>query len=321
MADVITFQRFWQRRDLAANWVSVNPVLASGEFGFEADTGFLKIGDGTTAWNSLDYVPVIASQVPYNNISSGLSATNVQDAIDEVAGGGAGGGINRFAEAYEGWDFIKEGVVTNSGTGTSFVVNGAVPVGYTSGIGSTATLSSATGAPGMVTLSTGTTTTGYLRLFLCPPVVRLGSGEISFRARIRIPTLSDATNRFSVGVVMVDVINGAPQRIAAVYTDNVNSGQWTADAIGSGTTTVNTTVAPTANTWMVLELRPNAAGTEWTLYIGSTSSSLSSAATVTSNLPTVALGLGIQITKMAGTTARTVEIDFCDFTQTFTSVR
>ena len=44
------------RRDTAANWASVNPVLASGEPAFETDTGKFKIGDGTTAYNSLDYI-------------------------------------------------------------------------------------------------------------------------------------------------------------------------------------------------------------------------------------------------------------------------
>lgn len=45
------------RRDTAANWTSVNPTLAQGEIGLETDTGFEKIGDGTTAWNSLAYLP------------------------------------------------------------------------------------------------------------------------------------------------------------------------------------------------------------------------------------------------------------------------
>ena len=44
------------RRDTSANWTSVNPVLASGEPAFETDTGKFKIGDGTTAYNSLDYI-------------------------------------------------------------------------------------------------------------------------------------------------------------------------------------------------------------------------------------------------------------------------
>ena len=43
------------RRDTAANWTSVNPVLASGEPGYETDTTFFKIGDGTSSWSALPY--------------------------------------------------------------------------------------------------------------------------------------------------------------------------------------------------------------------------------------------------------------------------
>ena len=45
-----------QRRDTAANWTSNNPTLLNGEIGYETDTGYLKIGDGSTAWNSLGYI-------------------------------------------------------------------------------------------------------------------------------------------------------------------------------------------------------------------------------------------------------------------------
>jgi hypothetical protein len=43
------------RRDIAANWTSENPTLASGEMGYETDTNKAKFGDGTTAWNDLPY--------------------------------------------------------------------------------------------------------------------------------------------------------------------------------------------------------------------------------------------------------------------------
>ena len=43
------------RRDLAANWTSENPTLASGELGIETDTSKIKVGDGVTAWTSLSY--------------------------------------------------------------------------------------------------------------------------------------------------------------------------------------------------------------------------------------------------------------------------
>lgn len=44
------------RRDLSTAWTSINPVLAAGEFGYETDTGSLKIGNGSTAWASLPYI-------------------------------------------------------------------------------------------------------------------------------------------------------------------------------------------------------------------------------------------------------------------------
>lgn len=43
------------RRDTAANWTSANPILAQGEFGYETNTGKLKVGDGVTEWISLLY--------------------------------------------------------------------------------------------------------------------------------------------------------------------------------------------------------------------------------------------------------------------------
>jgi hypothetical protein len=50
------------RRDSTANWASENPTLVSGEVGFVnagADAGKFKIGDGTTAWNSLAFVQTV----------------------------------------------------------------------------------------------------------------------------------------------------------------------------------------------------------------------------------------------------------------------
>jgi hypothetical protein len=47
--------QFQFRRGTAAEWTSANPTLASGEFGFETDTLKAKLGNGSTAWNSLQY--------------------------------------------------------------------------------------------------------------------------------------------------------------------------------------------------------------------------------------------------------------------------
>lgn len=40
----------------AAQWTTGNVILKAGQEGHESDTGKRKIGDGTTAWNSLGYI-------------------------------------------------------------------------------------------------------------------------------------------------------------------------------------------------------------------------------------------------------------------------
>ena len=41
------------RRDTASNWSTNNPTLASGEMGLDQTNNFIKMGDGSTAWNGL----------------------------------------------------------------------------------------------------------------------------------------------------------------------------------------------------------------------------------------------------------------------------
>jgi Major tropism determinant N-terminal domain len=50
MADIIQI-----RRDTAANWTSVDPILANGEMGLETDTVRIKWGNGVSVWSALAY--------------------------------------------------------------------------------------------------------------------------------------------------------------------------------------------------------------------------------------------------------------------------
>lgn len=43
------------RRDDSAKWAINNPILLEGELGYETDTKYMKIGDGSTPWNLLNY--------------------------------------------------------------------------------------------------------------------------------------------------------------------------------------------------------------------------------------------------------------------------
>lgn len=58
------------KRGLAATWANVNPILSPGEFGYETDTGKYKLGNGSTAWNSLAYLPRNADKGQPNGIAS-----------------------------------------------------------------------------------------------------------------------------------------------------------------------------------------------------------------------------------------------------------
>lgn len=75
------------RRDTAANWTTANPTLAQGELGLELDTARYKIGNGSTAWNSLAY-----SSLPSNAID-----TNVINAKGDLLVGTADNTIARLA--------------------------------------------------------------------------------------------------------------------------------------------------------------------------------------------------------------------------------
>ena len=56
MADRILNGTIILRNDTAENWSTTNPVLKAGEMGIENDTRKFKFGDGSTEWNSLEYV-------------------------------------------------------------------------------------------------------------------------------------------------------------------------------------------------------------------------------------------------------------------------
>jgi hypothetical protein len=73
------------RNDAAANWTSVNPILAIGEPGYELVTGNMKVGDGVTHWNSLPY-KIFNIKGDTGNTGTGLSRTTTStiDFSDEL---------------------------------------------------------------------------------------------------------------------------------------------------------------------------------------------------------------------------------------------
>ena len=70
--------RIQLKRSTAASWTSNNPVLLSGEIGYETDTKKIKVGDGTTAWTSLAYSSVPLSLAALNDLGD-VTITSAAD--------------------------------------------------------------------------------------------------------------------------------------------------------------------------------------------------------------------------------------------------
>lgn len=287
MSNVIIYDRMQIRQGTAADLTSVNEVLLEGEYCLETDTGKLKIGDGSTAWNSLAY------QLNVDAPSDGNEYVR-KDQGWTIASGGAGDTPFLFCE-----NFLRG--VTTGVAGAAFTANEWRPVAYVSGAGAGVSLDS----PGAL-ITTGTTTSGISNLFVTAGTRFKPGREIQrYGARIELPILSDASQSYVFNFGLLHTTNGTDtDRIVARYAHGTNSGQWVLrTASASVTTDTNTSVAAVAATEVDLELEINQAATEVNLYVDG-----ALAATSTTNIPSVALGLTSFILKAAGTTARTARI-------------
>lgn len=89
------------RRDTSANWTATNPTLSDGEIGFERDSLKLKIGDGSTAWNSLAYVAGVGAfvQKTGDETISGVKTFSESPVVPGLNGGQLAGHRNKLINA------------------------------------------------------------------------------------------------------------------------------------------------------------------------------------------------------------------------------
>jgi len=161
------------RRDSLANWVSNNPVLASGEMGINLDTYQYKLGDGVKTWIQLPYAGIAGpTGAPGASISSGTGATGVTGSIGPtgltgptgISSTGITGSVRVGFSGFTG----PTGLSATGQTGTTGTIG---PTGYTGVTGSTGAtgptgLAGAagsrgpTGPVGGITGATGSSATG-----------------------------------------------------------------------------------------------------------------------------------------------------------------
>ncbi len=86
----MTATRIKLRRDTSANWTANNPILQVAEVGIVTDSASdsvkVKIGDGTSTWNTLAYFSPGVSSVLWGDLAGTLSdQTDLQNALDAKA--------------------------------------------------------------------------------------------------------------------------------------------------------------------------------------------------------------------------------------------
>lgn len=120
--------RIQLKRATAASWASNNPVLYAGEIGLETDTNKFKIGDGTTAFNSLPY------------FNGNLTGSSLNDLADVTITSASNGDFLRW----NGTAWINDAVNLSTDTVGNYMVDVAggtgVTITHTPGEGSTASV-------------------------------------------------------------------------------------------------------------------------------------------------------------------------------------
>lgn len=169
---------------------------------------------------------------------------------------------------------------------------------------------------GVAVMSTGTTNTGRAKMYSDGKLL-IGTGaNITLTMRVALETLSDATNRYSVriGLLNVGETHGAFFR----YVDNVNSGKWEAVTLNSFgvETATDTGITADVTTYHLFTIEAAADGSEVNFYIDG-----NLLVTITTNIPTSQTSIILKILKSAGATSRNLYCDYYSLTLSRSTTR
>ena len=148
------------RRSTAAVWTSINPILTTGELGYETDTGKFKIGDNATAWTGLAYS--VRAQLSEGYLNDLADVTITSPTSGQVLKWNGTAWINDTGgSAINALDDITDVTITSAASGDILKWNGSAWVNDSALLAAKAPLASPTftGVPAAPTAAQATNTT------------------------------------------------------------------------------------------------------------------------------------------------------------------
>lgn len=209
------------RRGTAAQWVSANSILSSGEWGYETDTGRVKVGDGITSWNSLDYAAVTPDSFNAGTgigLTQGTNGSTLSIAVTGIT-----------SSLVTDFDSAVSGIVTSISVSTEEIMDiigtglvGASGIGIDYQDSSNQIVINVTGVESSQINDFNSAVSGLL------PSVAGGSGiSVDFSSNTYTVSLSDPTIQASDITDFVDAVNdrvdgllSAGSNIGLTYVDN-----------------------------------------------------------------------------------------------------
>lgn len=156
-------------------------------------------------------------------------------------------------------------------------------------------------------VASGSATSGFI----------LGGGVLTMEWLVRVEDLSTAGERYNFQVGLFDTATTQVNAVRFLYSDSINSGNWTISTINASTVTnTDSGVAVAADTWYKLRAVVNAAATSIEYFINGVS-----VGTVTTNIPTVAVAPRASLAKTVGSASRVAYVDYFRLYQRLTSAR
>lgn len=284
-----------------------------------ADYRFVYLGEDGN-WHAKDasnVVTTLGGGAGALDLSALTSEVRVQPISDYLAAYDASAADERGIPAWvlqggggrQGSSFFDECVYRLPNTVSDPVYAGGLNTNVSGTLAAVSDITGEAAHPGVVSLTTGTGTTGRARITsssAATPIL-LAGGKVRFGVVAKLPTLSDVTNTYTVRMGLGS--NGTGDSTDGVYfryTNGVNSGKWEGVTRSASSETARDTTITADVSWHTYEFEVNAAGTSVQFYIDGAAVG----AAVTTNIPSAGFPITpASIVKSAGGTARTLSLD------------